>query len=224
MSKRAPVRRSAPLAVFAGRRLGPPIAGPRGSALFRTGRPTGTFHPGRNSGQGAEAKVLVIRAQGRPQGRPEALALASASGPLPTGSGCAIHQRRRWFGLRAGHAQRRGGPGLAFRVDDLGALFPLRLGLPGHGPLHAVGQLDVRPSASAARAMSTRGSAASSISDLTAMADGSVKPSVHCSRGRLRACLAAHAPQGDHMSPETGLPARSRTVASARSSACREAR
>src|SRR5664279_2060088 len=35
------------------------------------------------------------------------------------------------------------GEGLAFGVDDLGALLALRLGLPCHRALHAVGQLDV---------------------------------------------------------------------------------
>jgi RNA polymerase sigma-70 factor, ECF subfamily len=62
------------------------------------------------------------------------------------------------------------------------------------------------------------------ISDLTGMPLGSVKSSVHRGRGQLRACLAAHAPRADHRSPVTGLPTRSRTVASASSSACREAR
>ena len=42
-----------------------------------------------------------------------------------------------------GIAERGGGQGLSPRVDDLRALFPLGLGLAGHGPLHAVGQLDV---------------------------------------------------------------------------------
>jgi hypothetical protein len=35
--------------------------------------------------------------------------------------------------------QRGGGQGLALGVDDLRPLFPLGLGLPGHGPFHAVG-------------------------------------------------------------------------------------
>ena len=39
--------------------------------------------------------------------------------------------------------ERGRGQGLALGVDDLGALLPLGLGLPGHRPLHAVGQLDV---------------------------------------------------------------------------------
>src|SRR5580700_6511574 len=42
-----------------------------------------------------------------------------------------------------GLPQRGGGQRLPLGVDDLGALLPFGLGLAGHGPLHAVGQLDV---------------------------------------------------------------------------------
>jgi RNA polymerase sigma-70 factor, ECF subfamily len=52
------------------------------------------------------------------------------------------------------------------------------------------------------------------ISDLTGMSIGGVKSCLHRSRGRLRDQLAAHA-QADHISPVTGLPARSRTLAPA---------
>src|SRR6266536_4246612 len=42
-----------------------------------------------------------------------------------------------------GAAQGVGGQGLAFGGDDFGTLFPFGLGLAGHRPFHAVGQLDV---------------------------------------------------------------------------------
>jgi len=73
------------------------------------------------------------------------------------------------------------------------------------------------------------------ISELTGMPVGSVKSCVHRGRGRLRERLASRAPgpgpvdhrmpaEASHRSPAAGLPARSRTVAPARSSACRDAR
>lgn len=78
------------------------------------------------------------------------------------------------------------------------------------------------------------------ISDMTGMPVGSVRSCLHRARGRLRAGLAAHTSasatvgpgpagsqtraQADHMSPATGLPATSRTLAPARSSASRDAR
>ncbi len=42
-----------------------------------------------------------------------------------------------------GVTERGGGHGLALGIDDLRPLLPLGLGLTGHRPLHAVGQLDV---------------------------------------------------------------------------------
>ena len=42
-----------------------------------------------------------------------------------------------------GGAECVGGQRLPFGGDDLGALLPFGFGLPGHGPLHALGQLDV---------------------------------------------------------------------------------
>jgi RNA polymerase sigma-70 factor, ECF subfamily len=73
------------------------------------------------------------------------------------------------------------------------------------------------------------------ISELTGMPVGSVKSCVHRGRGRLREQLASRAPgpgpldhrmpeQRGHRSPAVGLPARSRTVAPASSSVCRDAR
>jgi len=62
------------------------------------------------------------------------------------------------------------------------------------------------------------------VSDLTGMPIGSVKSSVHRGRSRLRTWLSGHAPQADHMSPVTRLPARSTMVAPASRSAGRDAR
>src|ERR1035437_2758242 len=50
-----------------------------------------------------------------------------------------VNSVRRVGGL----AQRGGGQGFAFGVDDLGALLPFGFGLAGHGAFHGVGQLDV---------------------------------------------------------------------------------
>ena len=51
-------------------------------------------------------------------------------------------QRVRHHGVR-GFAERGGGQRLAFGGDDFRPLLPFCLGLAGHRPLHAVGQLDV---------------------------------------------------------------------------------